>query len=326
MIRNGLFLLVLSPLFFLQALHPEDPPSVTVVDTAAPPADPVQGPLAFSASGVMGALVGKTRDAFIQIHKNVESQLGFPSSNVVLQALLENNLVLGGMSRPMTGEEKRAFEEKYGYPAVELTVALDALRIVVHGDNPLSEITMAQLNKIYAEIPKGGGFSGIGSWDELGLAGKWAGEPIISYGGSKGWGTTLTFEALVMDGGLSHKDIEVEAIESIPAQIAKNKLGLGYTSLGPPMENVKVLDVGDSAQGTFTAPTLENVASGAYPLCRRFYFYLNANPKEPVNPLIRAYLDFLFSDAGQEIIGETGAVPLSPKDLEIQRKILRSLP
>jgi phosphate transport system substrate-binding protein len=326
MMRTRLLALLLGPFLFLQELHPVDPPSVTIVETAVPPGDPVRGPLTFSTSGVMGALVGKTRDAFIQIHKNVDSRIIFPSSNTVLKALLEQNLALGGMSRPMTGEEKSAFEEKYGYPAVELTVALDALRIVVHGDNPLSEITMAQLNRIYAEIPKGGGFSGIGNWSELGLTGNWVGEPIISYGGAKGWGTTLTFEALIMDGGPSHKDIEVKSIEDIPAQIAKDKLGLGYTSLGPPLENVKVLDVGDSEQGTFIAPTLENVASGAYPLCRRFYFYLNANPKEPVNPVIRAYLEFVFSDAGQELIGETGAVPLSPKDLAIQRGRVKSLP
>ena len=86
-------------------------------------------------------------------------------------ALLEGASQFAPMSRPMTAEEIDAFEKKYGYKASGFRVAVDALAVYVHKDNPIQCLTLPQLNRIFSSTYKVAGGGNIKTWGDVGLTG-----------------------------------------------------------------------------------------------------------------------------------------------------------
>ena len=83
------------------------------------------------------------------------------------------------MSREMKAAEIDAFEKKYGYKPTEVKVAIDALAVFAHKDNPIKGLSLDQLDSIFSSTNKRGG-KPINTWGELGLTGEWANRPSRS--------------------------------------------------------------------------------------------------------------------------------------------------
>jgi len=170
-------------------------------------------------------------------------------------------------------------------------IAKDSVAIVVHPENPVSELTMEQVAKIFA--------GEINNWKEVG--GEDAEIRVITR--EEGSGTRETFEKFVMRP--LHLEITADASVKpsngeVRATVATDKNAIGYISLGYVDESVKALKI-DGVE-----PTVEKVLSGEYPITRNLYLITKGEPE----PLEKAFIDFVLSEEGQKIVEELGYIPV----------------
>jgi phosphate transport system substrate-binding protein len=175
----------------------------------------------------------------------------------------------------------------------EHIIGLDGVAVIVHPNNPLPQLSTRQLAQI---------FSGqIQRWEQLGVAGG----AIRLYARDNRSGTYETFKALVLEPqhvGLSAHAERFESSEQLAARVGSDRQAIGFSSLAA-VHGAKVLAV---AEGDAPAmlPERALVASEDYPLSRRLYLYLPANPKLQAKALV----DFAQSPAGQAIVAQQGFV------------------
>ncbi|MEN5305522.1 substrate-binding domain-containing protein [Pseudomonas sp. TWI628] len=216
-------------------------------------------------------------------------------SSTGFTALGQGNADLAAASRPISDAEMRQLKAlgDLRSASAEQVIGLDGVAVIVHPDNPLPQLTTAQLAQI---------FSGqILRWEQLGVSGG----DIHLYARDDRSGTYETFKALVLEpqhDELARQAQRFESSEALAGRVGADRQAIGFSSLAA-VHGAKVLAV---AEGDAPAmlPDRQLVASEDYPLSRRLYFYLPANAK----PQARALADFAQSPAGQAIVAEQGFV------------------
>lgn len=214
-----------------------------------------------------------------------------------IAALIDGAVDIANASRFIKDKEaKAAFEN--GIYAVPHRVAMDGLAVVVHPNNPVKELTIEQLNKIY----KGE----IRNWKELGGPNK----RIVVISRDTSSGTYEVWEEKVMHGERVTPEALLQASNGAVASIVAQTQGaIGYVGLGYVNETLKVVNV--SVDGKkFVEPTLTTVANGSYPIARALFMFTNGWPKGTA----AQFINFVLSPAGQKIVKEVGFVPLYPVD------------
>jgi phosphate transport system substrate-binding protein len=192
-----------------------------------------------------------------------------------------------------------------GVNPYEIQVASDALSVVVHPSNPVSELTIAQLSAIYTNQ--------VTNWKEVG--GNDA--PIVAIGRDTNSGTHVFFkEHVVQMAGLSTADTTLEygskvlllpSTEEGVSEVAKNANAIFYAGLGYVSSAVKPLGVKKTATDTAVKPSVETSLDGTYPISRPLLYYTDGAP----TGIIKAYIDYCLSAEGQEKVTEIGFVPLA---------------
>ena len=86
------------------------------------------------------------------------------------------------MSRKMKDKELASFEKKFGYKPTAIPVAIDALAVYVHKDNPIQGMSIAQVDAIFSNTRKCGGDVDLSTWGDLGLEGNWVKRDIQLFG------------------------------------------------------------------------------------------------------------------------------------------------
>src|SRR4030095_12213710 len=157
----------------------------------------VSGNLNSIGSDTLNNLMTLWAEGFRAIYPNVNIQIEGKGSSTAPPALIESTAQLGPMSREMKAAQIDKFEKKYGYKPTEIKVAIDALAVFVHKDNPVKGLTLAQLDSIFSGTFKRGG-KPITTWGEAGLSGSWAPRPISLYGRNSASGTYGFFKEHVL--------------------------------------------------------------------------------------------------------------------------------
>jgi phosphate transport system substrate-binding protein len=268
----------------------------------------VSGNLNSVGSDTLNNLMTLWAEGFRAMYPNVNIQIEGKGSSTAPPALIEGTAQLGPMSRSMKSDEIDKFEKKYGYKPTEIKVAIDALAVFVHKDNPVKGLTLAQLDSIFSGTFKRGG-KPITTWGEAGLSGSWAQRPISLYGRNSASGTYGFFKEHVLKNG-DYKDTvkEQPGSSSVVQGVASDPGGIGYSGIGYVTSGVKPLALGEKDK--MYEPTLENSLSGDYPLARFLYIYVNKKPNEPLGQLTHEFVKFVLSMAGQEIVVKDGYFPL----------------
>ena len=130
------------------------------VDAALPSyqkAEGVSGSLNSIGSDTLNNLMALWTEGFRAIYPNVNIQVEGKGSSTAPPALIEGTAQLGPMSRPMKSSEIDEFEKKYGFKPTEVKVAVDALAVFVHKDNPLAGLTLKQVDSVFSSTLKFGG-------------------------------------------------------------------------------------------------------------------------------------------------------------------------
>ena len=268
----------------------------------------VSGNLNSIGSDTLNNLMTLWAESFRAIYPNVNIQIEGKGSSTAPPALIEGTAQLGPMSRQMKSSELDKFEQEFGYKPTPVRVAIDALAVFVHKDNPIEGLTLEQVDSIFSSTYKRGG-TDIGVWGATGLDADWAARPVSLYGRNSASGTYGFFKSVALKKG-DYKDTvkEQPGSSSVVQGVASDLGGVGYSGIGYKTSSVRALPLAD--QGAMYEPTLENCLSGDYPLARFLYIYVNKKPGAELDKLTYEFLNFINSKAGQEIAVKDGYYPL----------------
>ncbi len=268
----------------------------------------VSGNLNSVGSDTLNNLMTFWGEGFRALYPNVNIQIEGKGSSTAPPALIEGTAQLGPMSREMKSKEIDAFEKKYGYKPTGIKVAIDALAVFVHKDNPIEGLTLQQIDGIFSSTLKAGG-KDIVTWDAASLA-AWAGKPISLYGRNSASGTYGYFKDVALAKGDFKPTVKEQPGSSGVVQgVASDVTGIGYSGIGYVTSGVKALKLGESADA-LVPPTAEYALSGDYPLARFLMIYVNKKPGQPLDKLTLEFLRFVLSKQGQEIVVKDGYFPL----------------
>jgi phosphate transport system substrate-binding protein len=304
---------------------PGAPAAGTVqVDSALPEyqaTSGISGTLSSVGSDTMNNLMTLWGETFSRSYPNVRLQVEGKGSSTAPPALISGTAQLGPMSRPMKPSEVDAFEKKYGYKPTEVRTSFDALALFVNRDNPLEKLTLAQADAIFSKTRRRGQAQDVTRWGQLGLTGEWAERPISLYGRNSASGTYGFFKEHVLGNG-DFKDTvkEQPGSASVVQGITSDRYGVGYSGIGYRTSGVKTVALAEKDGGTFSSGSYEDVVSGAYPLARFLYVYVNKAPGKPLDPLVREFLKLILSKQGQEVVVKDGYLPLTATIASEERK------
>lgn len=242
-------------------------------------------------------------------------------------ALTEGRAHAAPVGRELLPLEEKAFVDKFGYKPLAIRVATGSVSslgktassvILVSRDNPISGLTLAQLDAIYSKT-RNRGFKDVKTWGDLGLGGEWANLPIHLYGLKHPNGIEWYFKQVVMLGGDYKDHIQfvkgegfTHAFTVAAHDMAKNKGGLTYALLANVTPDVRVVPLAENAGEPFVAPTVKNVASHAYPLSRYVYIFVNRPPGKALEPKTKQFLRLVLSREGQQVVADEGVyIPLN---------------
>ena len=298
--------------------------AVAAVDPALPTYEKtsgVSGNLSSVGSDSLANLMTLWAEEYKKAYPNVNIQIQAAGSSTAPPALTEGTANLGPMSRAMKDNELQAFEEKFGYKPTAVPVAIDALAVFVHKDNPIKQLTMQQVDGIFSATKLCGG-SDISKWGDLGLTGEWADKPIQLFGRNSVSGTYGYFK----EEGLCKGDFKANVNEqpgsaSVVQSISSTINAIGYSGIGYRTASVRAVPLVNK-KGEVEEANETNALSGKYPLARFFYVYVNKAPNKPLSPLEAEFVKLVLSQQGQQVVVKDGYIPLPAKVVEKTKKEL----
>jgi len=271
----------------------------------------VSGNLSSVGSDTLANLMTLWAEEFKRIYPNVNVQIQAAGSSTAPPALTEGTSNLGPMSRLMKDNEIEAFEKKHGYKPTPVAVAIDALAVFVHKDNPIEGLNLQQIDAIFSSTRTCGAPADLNNWGQLGLGGPWAGRSIQLYGRNSVSGTYGYFkEHALCKGDYKNTVNEQPGSASVVQSVSASLNGIGYSGIGYTTSSVRALPLASAPGKPFIAATPENAINGTYPLARFLYIYVNKEPGKSLDPITGQFLRMVLSRAGQNVVVKDGYVPL----------------
>ena len=280
------------------------------------PTSGVSGNLSSVGSDTLNNLMTLWAEAFQRHYPGVRLEIEGKGSSTAPPALIEGTAQLAPMSRAMKPSEVDAFEAEFGYPPTQVRVAVDALAVYVHKDNPLERLTLPEVDAIFSKTLACGYPEAIDAWGEIegdtGLTGDWTSRPISLYGRNSASGTYGYFKSEALcDGDFRDTVKEQPGSASVVNGITEDVAGIGYSGIGYRTSGVKTLSLAREDGGEYFTTDAETVLSGDYPLARFLYVYVNKAPDRPLDPVVGELLRFVLSEEGQRTVVKDGYLPLS---------------
>jgi len=273
----------------------------------------VAGNLNSVGSDTLNNLMTLWAEDFRRQYPNLRIQIEGKGSSTAPPALIAGTAQLGPMSREMKAEEIDAFEKRFGYKPTAIRVALDALAVYVNKDNPISQLTLAEVDGMFSKTRRCGG-KDVANWGAAGAQGAWAAKPISLYGRNSASGTYGYFKEKALCKGDYRETVkEQPGSASVVQGVTEDLNGIGYSGIGYRTSGVKPLKLAAKKDGVYFGVEPQDVYSGNYPLARYLYVYLNQPPNRPLDPLVREFLKFVLTANGQQDTVKDGYLPLTAK-------------
>jgi len=231
-------------------------------------------------------------------------------STEAVTALQAGSAPLVIIARELTAGEMKAFQDKFGYMPMRIPVCMDATIIFVNKANPITAISMEQLDAIYSKNRLGGAPAAAVVWGDLGVQGELAKRPINAYARAEGTATRASFAVqCLLKGEYRPGIIDREDSSALAEAVSTDAAGIGFGPMAAWFATNKTLPVVPYQATEARYPTQELVTTSRYPMPRLFYAYLNRAPGAPVAPPVNEALHFLLAQEGQNVVADVGLLP-----------------
>lgn len=244
-------------------------------------------------SDTMVILSQKWAETYMKKKPGTSIQVTGGGTGVGLAALINGSTDIANASRPIKSNELEKLKAKYRTLGVEIPCAKDGLSVFLNKGNSVSELTIKQLGDI---------FSGkITNWKDVGGADA----KIQLYGRESSSGTFEFFKDHVVKTDFSPRCQTLPGTAAIVNAVKKDKYSIGYGGSAY-AEGVKDCAVKKDSKSKGILPTIATIKNNSYPITRYLYMYLKAKPTGET----KAFIDWILSSQGQELIAEVGYYPL----------------
>ncbi|MDK2664037.1 phosphate ABC transporter substrate-binding protein PstS family protein [Vibrio vulnificus] len=271
----------------------------------------VSGNLLSVGSDTLAGMTTLWVEEFKALYPNINAQVQASGSSTAPPALTEQTAQFGPMSRPMRLREVEAFERTHGYKPTALRVAIDAIGIFVHQDNPVQGLNFPQLDAIFSATLRCGAEDFVSTWAQLGIDAEWAKRNFQLFGRNSVSGTYGYFKKHALCGGDFKSQVnEQPGSASVVQSVASTLSGIGYSGVGYRVAGVRLLPI--AKQGNeFVYPSRENILTGDYPLSRYLYVYVNKHSSKALSPIEAEFIKFIYSAQGQALVEKDGYVSIT---------------
>lgn len=242
------------------------------------------GTVSTDGSTSMEKVIGALGEAFEQDNSGVSFTYNPTGSGTGIQAVSEGRCDIGLSSRSLKDEEKEQ-------GLLETTLALDGIAVIVNPDNPVTDLSVETIGKIYTgEITNwkdGGGNDG----------------EIVLIGREAGSGTRDGFEAITETEDACKYRQELTSTGDVITTVAGNPNAIGYASLASVSDEVKTVSVDN------VMPSEETVKDGSYVVQRPFV--LVTKEGKELSETAQKFFDYATSEDASQIIADAGVVPVN---------------
>ena len=258
-------------------------PATTTAPASEAPAE-LRGTVATDGSTSMEKVIGALGEAFMEQNKGVTFTYNPTGSGSGITAVGEGRCDIGLSSRALKDDEKASGLK-------ETILALDGIAVIVNPANPVSDLDVETIAKIYT--------SEITNWKEVG--GNDA--EIVLIGREAGSGTRDGFESITDTKDSCKYRQELTSTGDVITTVSTNPDAIGYASLAALKDNVKALTVGG------IAPTEDTVKDGSYVIQRPFVLVTKDGVE--LSAAAQAFFDYATSADAADLIAAAGAVAVA---------------
>lgn len=259
-------------------------------------------------------MVQKLAEVYMDKHDSASISVTGGGSGTGIAALLNNNTDIANASRKIKSKEIKKAKKK-NIDVKELTIAIDALSVILHPSNLVKSLTVEQIGKIF----KGE----IRNWKDVG--GK--NQAISLYGRQSNSGTFSFFRKKVLKAEYSNKMNRMNGNSQIVEAVKHDTSGIGYVGVGyvvkngKPVSGINILAVANKKGDTAYLPyDAKAVGEGKYPIARGLNQYVNGKPQG----LTKKFIEFELSKEGQNIVKKMGFYPIGGDIVKNNNKALKT--
>ena len=250
-------------------------------DAGDTPAASVSGTVSTDGSTSMEKVIGALSESYMAANKDVPVNYNPTGSGAGITAVQEGTCDIGLSSRALKDEEKAAGLK-------ETVLAYDGIAIIVHPDNPVSDLSIEQIAKLYT--------GEITNWKDVGGSDA----EVVLIGREAASGTRDGFESITGTKDKCQYRQELTSTGDVITAVSQNPDAIGYASLAAIKDSVKALSVDGVTPGETT------VKDGSYPVQRPFV--LVTVEGKALSAAAQSFFDYATSADAADIIAKAGAV------------------
>ena len=244
----------------------------------------ISGTVSTDGSTSMEKVIGALSESYMAVNKDVTVNYNPTGSGAGITAVQEGTCDIGLSSRALKDEEKAAGLQ-------ETVLAYDGIAIIVHPDNPVSDLSIEQIAQLYT--------GEITNWKDVG--GNDA--EVVLIGREAASGTRDGFESITGTKDKCQYRQELTSTGDVITAVSQNPDAIGYASLASIKDSVKALNVDG------VTPSEATVKDGSYKVQRPFVL-VTMEGKE-LSPAAQAFFDYAVSSDAASIIAKAGAVAVA---------------
>ena len=257
---------------------------------------------------------------FAQSHPGFKFTVQLKGTTTGLPLLTHGVTLCAPLGREVNNVELVPYTKIVGQAPVEIHVAHDSntpgkfatnLAIYVNRANPLDQLTMEQVARIFA---RGHPAGEVTVWSQVGVKGDPGKLPVHPYATPEPSGFGDYMQKHVTGGRqLSPAADQFGNTEELIKRVAEDATGITLAAIGVTNPEVKLVALATKPEGPFSKGSAEDIVAGTYPLGRPLFFYVRRVPGQPVDPVVKEYFRLILSREGQQIIAaeSDGYLPLT---------------